>query len=427
MFISFTVKNWESFRDEATFSMVAGRELQHRDRLPHIDKLNLNLLPVSVIYGGNASGKTRFFNALAFAQDFIVQVTQPEELISVKPYKLSKLYQSKPSSFTFNLLIGDNAYEFSFTVDSTEVIEEKLIDISKTKEQILYERKKDKEVEFNKNHEFSEIERLKFVANGTRRNQLFLTNSINQNIPDFKALYDWFKYTLTLISPTTYFGSFGKIITKNSSLFSSISKLLPQLDTGITRLSTETIPLNNLSLPEEAIKHLPDGKELKLSQDIILIKEKGVLIAKRLISYHQSEEGEEIPFKLTDESAGTLRILDLLAAFCHLFHPNSSKVYLIDELDRSLHTMMTSSLVETYLSLCNAKSRSQLLFTTHDGLLMKQEIFRRDEIWIVERTEKGSSLVSLGEYKNIRYDKDIRKSYLEGRFGGIPKITLSAF
>jgi len=67
-----------------------------------------------------------------------------------------------------------------------------------------------------------------------------------------------------------------------------------------------------------------------------------------------------------------------------------------------------------------------LLITTHDVLLMDQGLFRRDEMWVAERNRKGSSeLLSFSDYKDVRYDKDIRKSYLQGRLGGVPRILLS--
>ncbi len=78
-----------------------------------------------------------------------------------------------------------------------------------------------------------------------------------------------------------------------------------------------------------------------------------------------------------------------------------------------------------YLSSCSSISRSQLIFTTHNVLLIDQKIFRRDELWVAERDQQGASkLCSIGDY-NSRNDKDIRKSYLQGRFGGIPRIILS--
>jgi hypothetical protein len=54
---------------------------------------------------------------------------------------------------------------------------------------------------------------------------------------------------------------------------------------------------------------------------------------------------------------------------------------------------------------------------------MDQDLLRRDEIWITERTESsGSSLTSFSTFKDVRYDKDIRKSYLQGRLGGVPRV-----
>lgn len=100
---------------------------------------------------------------------------------------------------------------------------------------------------------------------------------------------------------------------------------------------------------------------------------------------------------------------------------------MIDEIDRSLHTLLTRSLLEVYLSCCSTETRSQLLLTTHDVLLMDQQLLRRDEMWVTERDTEGvSNLFSFSEYKDIRYDKDIRKSYLQGRLGGIPRILLGS-
>ena len=146
------------------------------------------------------------------------------------------------------------------------------------------------------------------------------------------------------------------------------------------------------------------------------------------MSYHENENGEEIQFDIGKESDGTMRLLELLPAFllCEMPSRVKSKSYMvvfIDELDRSLHYLLLRRLLERMLSSCNADSRSQLIFTTHDLLLMDQELLRRDEMLFVERDDFGvSSVIPLNEYKGVRLDKDIRKSYIQGRFGGIPKI-----
>ena len=97
------------------------------------------------------------------------------------------------------------------------------------------------------------------------------------------------------------------------------------------------------------------------------------------------------------------------------------RCYVIDEIDSSLHTQLTKHLLGMVLSQCSASRRGQLLLTTHDLLLMDQELLRRDEMWMVERDACNiSRLISLSEYKDIDKDTDIRKWYLQGRLGGVP-------
>lgn len=96
---------------------------------------------------------------------------------------------------------------------------------------------------------------------------------------------------------------------------------------------------------------------------------------------------------------------------------------MVDELDRCLHSMLTSKLVEGFLGTCGPESRRQLLFTTQDLLLMDQSVLRRDEMFVAERDAGGrSSLVRLDEYEGLRPDLDLLKSYLEGRFGDVPML-----
>jgi len=100
----------------------------------------------------------------------------------------------------------------------------------------------------------------------------------------------------------------------------------------------------------------------------------------------------------------------------------------IDEIDRHLHTLLLRRILEEYLSGCSKNTRSQLLLTAHDVLLMDQHILRRDELWVTERDSSGgSTLFSFSEYKDVRNDKDIRKNYLLGRLGGVPSVSAGAF
>ncbi|MBO4335570.1 MAG: AAA family ATPase, partial [Desulfovibrio sp.] len=116
MLISFSLENWMSFRNQVTFSMVASRERLHGDRVPKLRKYQTRILPIAAIYGGNASGKTNFFNALSFAKDLIIRGTLPDSLIPVEPFRLDDKWNNQPSRLSFELLIDEVIYAFSFAV-----------------------------------------------------------------------------------------------------------------------------------------------------------------------------------------------------------------------------------------------------------------------------------------------------------------------
>ena len=431
MLISFTVENWLSFKERSTFSMVASREKQHANRVPRIKDYKMSLLPVAAIYGGNASGKTNLFKALNFAKNLIVRGTQPESHIPVEPFRLDPACLKAPTLLCFELFIENRCYEFGFKVTSEKVVEEWLVEIRKTTEKELYHRHGD-QIHFAP--ELKKKQFLRFAFQGTRDNQLFLTNAVHQKVETFKPIYKWFRDKLVLIAPDSRFGQLDIVLQKDHPMSRQMSKTLRQLDTGIARLGDEYIELDNLPVPEKLRQQLMgdlsegDQVDFRVEPDqerFLITKKDGQIKARKLVSYHNNTQGEEIRFEITHESDGTRRAIDLLPAFLDLIG-GTDKVYAIDELDRSLHTLLFQSLLNGYLDSMDQGARSQLLFTTHDVLLMDQKIFRRDEMWVTERDPMGcASLIAFSDYKDIRADKDIRKSYLQGRIGGIPRILLS--
>ena len=430
MIVSFSVENWMSFRDQTTFSMVASRERQHGERVPKLGKYQTRVLPIAAIYGGNASGKTNFFKALSFAKTLVVEGTRPDSLISIDTFRLDDKWKSQPSRFAFELLIDETIYEFSFAVTQKEVLKERLVKITSTREKVLYDRR-DGNLSFAPS--LSKDPFFPFVFRGTRDNQLFLTNSVSQDIDDFRPVYDWFKNTLFLVAPDSRFDLFEIFLDEGHPLYKAMNEMLPRLDTGISHLGSEEIPFENISLTEqlkaELQEEVKEGMAVRLMGDslinrIVITRKDGELIAKRLVTFHPKPDGKEVRFEIHQESDGSQRVINLLPAFLELSAQVSQKVYVIDEIDRSLHPLLIRQLLEEYLSNCSMETRSQLLLTTHNVMLMDQQLLRRDEMWVAERDGAGvSSLFSFSEYKDVRYDKDIRKSYLQGRMGGIPRIS----
>ncbi|MGX9727729.1 MAG: AAA family ATPase [Candidatus Electronema sp. VV] len=421
MIISFSLENWMSFRDPVTFSMVATKSRQHGERVPKLGKYGARVLPIAAIYGGNASGKSNFFKALKFAKSFVVNITQLDDLIPVETFCLDADGRERPVRFAFMLLIDEIVYDFSFAVTRTAVVEERLVKITSNEEELLYDRR-----------EKLDDPEIQTVLKGTRDNQLFLTNSVSQKVKNFRPVYDWFNKRLILVAPDWGFRSFEQFIDDKHPLYATMNELLPQLDTGIIHIGGEEIPFGNIPIPEhekaDIQKNLKEGMTTRWMrpEQFVVTSKNGQLTAKKLVTFHPKSDGTEAKFEMKQESDGSRRVIDLLPAFIDLVDQISNRVYVIDEIDRSLHTLLTRKLLEGYLASCSATTRSQLLLTTHDVLLMDKQLLRHDEMWVAERDASGSStLYSFSEYKDAAKDKDIRKSYLQGRLGGIPRLLMN--
>lgn len=423
MIIRFSVENWMSFRDQAAFSMIASRERQHGARVPKLGKYQTRVLPIAAIYGGNASGKTNLFKALHFAKTLVVRGTRPDSLIPVETFLLDDKGANHPSRFAFELLIDETLYDFSFAVTRKAVLGERLMVIASTSEKVLYERR-DGEINFDAS--LAKDSFLQFAFRGTRDNQLFLTNSVSQKVDHFRPVYDWFEDTLELVAPDSRFEPFDQFLDEKGLLYSAMNEMLQQLDTGIAHLGSEEIPVENIpfsdSLKIKLQEEVKEGMTIR-AFPFLVTRKNGELITKKMVSFHPKLDGTEAKFEIFQESDGSQRVINLLPAFLKLSAQTSPKVYVIDEIDRSLHPLLIRQLLEAYLASCSTKTRTQLLLTTHDVMLMNQQLLRRDEMWVAERDNSGaSSLFSFSEYKEVRYDKDLRKSYLQGRLGGIPRI-----
>lgn len=426
MLIRFEADNWKSFR-KINFSAIASRERSHGKRLSIVENYRMRVLPVTALYGGNASGKTNFFSALNFVRRFIVTGNAPGNAINIEPFALSRKSQKQASSFRLEILADDTVYEYYFRLSKSEVLEERLTKIGLTSEDILFDRHGDQYVFSSKS---SPNEALRYVAEGTQPNILFLTNTVFQRKDEYLSVYNWFK-ALTLIAPDSRFAAFDVFKDENSPIHLSNNELLEMFDTGVIQTGAIDVPPDQIpfldKIREDLEAQLKMGSAAKINGDFnhekyVFQKTSKGLSAKKMVTIHPSlDNNKGVKFSMKDESDGTLRLLDLIPMLHQLMDKNVNRVFVVDEIDRSFHYMLTKKILELYLKSCNAETRSQLLFTTHDLLLMDQKLFRRDEMWITERSNGESELMSIGDFQ-LRYDKNVLKAYLNGRFGGIPKI-----
>ncbi len=442
MLLDFSVENWMSYKDGASLSLVGTRERQHGHTLAKVPRFrSMKVLPVAAIYGGNASGKTAMFMAIQCLQTMVVMPVGVDALIPVRPFLLDGESPAAPTSFDVTFMTNGVVYRLeveaapeSITYECLEILKEHDVSVG------VYERKAnmgENSFTFNESF-FADADMTRFVYRGTRPNQLFVNNAVQQNLEELQPVYHWFNSVLDLVGVESQPMIFARCCTRLDGFLDYAGNALSRLDTGIVGLVAE--PVDASVLPsDDAIKRqiaqLAEGNLLTLTGErsgdygfdmFTVQRTNGEIEVDRLRTEHLTPGGQRVRFELYQESSGTQRLMQLLPMLFYLVHEGAAaeRVFIVDELDRCLHTMLTKQLIRDFLSVCDEDTRKQLLFTTHDLLLMDQGLMRRDEMYIAQRDADGcSELVGLAEYKDIRFDKDIVRSYLDGRFGGVPMLS----
>lgn len=445
MLIRFNLENISSFRDNAFFSLIPGKgtlKSQHKS-----DAIKgVSVLKTSVIYGANASGKSNLIRAIEFGQKLVLIGTKTEQPIFSNNFKLDKDKSNKNSKIEYEIQHKGKNYAFGFIFNSKEIIEEWLFEISKSnpKGKKIYERTVNNEFDLEPllklNKKAQEKQFLNFIAKGTPKNQLFLSEirvrnvkSNVSNILDLLAVIDWFQNALTVIYPHSK--NAGKVfeLIEDSKLQDIFTQMLNHFDTGIDGVEFRAIDFDKIDIPSEIIEKI---KEDLLSENsektnvfisnahddkyYIFNKNKDDQIdAKLLKTKHKVKNGSFVLFDLIDESDGTRRIMDLIPLIIDFF--KGDNVFVIDEMERSLHPHIIYELFDFFLENCE-QINSQFIVATHESTILTQKLLRKDEVWFVVKDKEGAShLHSLEEY-NIRFDKDVRRDYLLGRYKGIPKL-----
>ena len=135
---------------------------------------------------------------------------------------------------------------------------------------------------------------------------------------------------------------------------------------------------------------------------------------------HKDVNGEIVHFEMRDESDGTRRIMHIAPVLGA--DTGTNRVYVIDEIDRSLHSHLSRHVIKTIVSSAAHGSRNQYIVTTHDTTILYRELLRKDEVWLLEKDEDGAThATSLSEFK-LTDGMNWEKGYLNGRFGAIPFV-----
>ncbi|MEG3974654.1 ATP/GTP-binding protein [Microcoleus sp. herbarium8] len=443
MLIQLTIQNFLSFRDEVTFSMVGvNSDRQHIDHLAEdAAGKGRSILPIAAIYGANAAGKSNLIEAISFAKNLVVQGTRSSQTIPVSSFKLGD-YSKQPSKFEFIFTHQGEQYSYGFKLNREQIFEEWLYGIPNGKKQeiMYFERvtssQKQTKVEYGsklKGRSKKRQQFLDFIAEGTRPNQLFLTESLERNVVILKPIFDWFRKVLTIIPAEADYTGLEIGVLSDESFTDFLSEFLKFAGTGIDSIITDEVELDfdrhfptmPKVLRDNIIQELNEAEKNSIAMienlgggRFLLFKDDENQVSLiQLRTRHRSEDGDFFDFSIEEESEGTQRLINLIPAL-FILKQEEEKVIFLDELDRRLHPLLSRIFVQVAIN-CKDKN-NQLIFTTHDTNLLDLDLLRRDEIWFVEKCEKGvSNLYSLAEFK-MKPDLKIEKGYLNGRFGAIP-------
>jgi AAA15 family ATPase/GTPase len=351
-----------SFNARTEFSMLPSKSRNH---IHHLIKprtrTDIGLLKAAVIYGANASGKSNMVKALDFTREFVLRGTSSEtKKIDFKSFRLDKDSIKKTSRIEIEIKHRKKNYAYGFVFDKDNIYEEWLFEINKNSEKIIFERKEGKAqkpiISFDgiKFENSTEEQFLTFTAAGTRKNQLFLTEcrvrnvkANVKNISDILNVIDWFQNSLKVIFPNSKFAGLEFELKESQDISIIFHEFLNYFNTGIKGIELFDVEFDIkkdiLSDISENTKAFITSPENNITYAITKNKSAELKVFKMMTSH--DVKGSEKPefFEISDESDGSQRIIDLIPIMMDLM--KSDNVFVIDEIDRSLHQNLTLQLM----------------------------------------------------------------------------------
>jgi AAA15 family ATPase/GTPase len=420
MLIDFTVENFRSFADAQTFSMLASSDSSHEENV--VKKGPFRLLKTAALFGANASGKSNLIKAISFVDRFVgesaTKMNLGDPIRGIGPFRLDRHWRTKPSTFAIHLLINATEYQYGFSVTQERVYKEWLHlkrDGGRVTTALL--REYDAAAGTTKWDTRGELKQQASAAvSATRENGLFLSQAAQMNVEFVKELFLWLgrrlcPVDLSSMPPTLLLRASARRISEDQRYRERMETLIRDADLGISKLA--------------AIKESSSFSVASFSTEMReLLASLGNPEQYTVRTTHHIHDCEEpVDFSLEeDESFGTQRFFSIVGPM--VIALDDGNVLVLDELDCSMHPLLTRKLIELFQSNEANPNGAQLLFTTHDSTLMSPSLLRRDQIWFSEKnSEEATQLFSLYDVERTPRKKEaFAKNYLAGRYGAVPSF-----
>ena len=435
--------NWKSFSEPVDFTMIAGKESRYGGTLYRDGKSRV--LPVAAIYGANAAGKSTLLDALAHLQVMLREPRKRGQRLHYHPHLLFGANRPSVIGVEIVLDVQDATsnrkaivyYEVAFNADA--IVEESLYRVRSEDEQAVFVRQGQ---ELSLYGDLEEDASLVAASKTVQPNRLFLETCFNAGLIDDEnsllgSIIEWFK-RLTILKRGARYILMPQRIAHDEVFRAAVGQGLTVADTGISDICFTVVPRAKVPAEEKILDEVEDQLLDNTSEAYLNAEsgavfrarraedgntEDGNVVYERLVTVH-GDGNNEFRLPLEQESDGSIRYLNLLPILYWAGKSQHSGVYLIDELEDSLHPKLTEELLRLFLDSSGPGEKRQLIFTTHELHLLRADLLRRDEIWLVEKNEHRSELTRLTDFPSdvLRKGSDLPRIYMSGRLGGVPRI-----
>lgn len=431
MILRTTFENIYSFNEETSISFVAGKGSTHASHVSRAKKRDdISALKFGVLYGANASGKSNAIKALSILQQIAIGHFPKGKF---EPFKLGDTIRPI-SKVEVEFKTAGHYFAYGVEFSHLGISEEWLYEVNSRTDKLIFERTNHSGTN---DYKFGDIsgdaqtaQFIRFISAGTPNDVSFLSEYIKRNGTGLSMLataYRWFANGLCIIFPDTRYRGISFSAEQDEEFHNRTRELLELFNTGI--IDVRRYPVSSkeeTNLPESVLTEVLDNPTagrttVVASADakewyFFEFKDDGTYSILKQKAVHLNSTKDEVVFEMGLESDGSIRLLDFIPMLIDLQH--NEKDYVIDELDRSMHPLLSLKIVQQYLSKLNEDIDTQLIISTHECNLLDLKLLRSDEVWFIEKNRANASEpVSLAEYKPR---EDVQKGYLQGRYGAIP-------
>lgn len=407
MMINFGFKNFRSFSNISNLSMQKGKSNSLEDTL--IEKEEHSFLPVKVIYGNNASGKTSIILGMQLLKEIILEgkvVSNDTKgmLFNIPIYHFIHSYQTflSPMELWIEFLYQDNIFKYELSIENKE--ENNTVIPS-----VLFEKLYIDNIEvFTRN-------KNKVTFHKTEKEKIYMSHLDNDYLTKMENILENNNFNTQVF--TSWFNINDELVNKVKGYFIENLNIFEGLDDINVHIEVDNNEFNNMNYYNEYVSKFlkkadfgPQEIYFKVSK-----QESGNYKTDIESIYYTGKDENAFRLKIPahiSESEGTLKLLNFLGPFIETILHGSTLV--VDELDNSLHPEIVAGIIKAFEDKRINNLGAQLIFTTHNPVYLNKNLFREDEVLFTEKDENYVSTISnLEDYDE---NDEYLKNYLEGKY-----------